>query len=81
MALSKELLLNFIANNFGVDGTDVHEDTPLFSGGMIDSADMVQLIEYVESEGNVEFTPDDLTLDNLDSIGRILRFVADRQAQ
>lgn len=79
MALNKALLLSFIEDNFGVNGTEVHEDTPLFSSGMIDSADMVQLIEFVESEGRVEFTPDDLTLDHLDSIGCILRFVAERQ--
>jgi len=81
MTLSKELLLEFVEEKLGVDAAEVDEDTPLFSSGIIDSASMVDLIVFVESEGNVKFGPDDITLDHLDSIGRILRFVADRHEQ
>ena len=77
MGLSKELLLGFMQEKLGVDTADLDEDTRLFSSGVIDSVGMVQLIVYVESEGDVKFSPDDITLDNLDSIGRILNFVAD----
>lgn len=79
MGLSKELLLGFMQEKLGVDTTDLDEDTRLFSSGVIDSVGMVQLIVFVESEGNVKFSPDDITLDHLDSIGCILRFVAERQ--
>jgi acyl carrier protein len=81
MTLSKQLLLEFVEGKLGVDVADVDEDTPLFSSGRIDSASMVDLIVFVESEGNVKFGPDDITLDHLDSIGNILRFVADSQAR
>jgi acyl carrier protein len=81
MALSKELLLSFMEGKLGVDTTDLDEDSCLFSSGVVDSVGMVQLIALVEAEGNVKFSPDDITLDHLDSIGRILRFVADRQEQ
>ena len=80
MTLSKQLLLKFVEDKLGVDTAEVDADTPLFSSGVIDSASMVDLIVFVESEGNVKFGPDDITLDNLDSIGRILHFVVDRQA-
>ena len=81
MGLSKELVLGFMQEKLGVDTTDLDEDTRLFSSGVIDSVGMVQLIVFVESEGQVKFNPDDITLDHLDSIGCILRFVADRQGQ
>ncbi len=81
MTLSKQLLLEFVEGKLGVDVADVDEDTPLFSSGRIDSASMVDLIVFVESEGNVKFGPDDITLDHLDSIGSILRFVADSHTQ
>ena len=81
MTLSKQLLLKFVEDKLGVDITDVDADTPLFSSGMIDSASMVDLIVFVEAEGNVKFGPDDISLDHLDSIGRILRFVADSQGR
>jgi len=81
MRLSKQLLLEFVEGKLGVDVADVDEDTPLFSSGRIDSASMVDLIVFVESEGIVKFGPDDITLDHLDSIGSILRFVANNHAR
>jgi acyl carrier protein len=79
--LSKELLLNFMEATLAVETASLDEHTELFSSGIIDSAAMVELIEFVESEGNVTFGPDDLTLDHLDSIDRILSFVAGRRDQ
>ncbi len=81
MALSKEGLLAFMEATLGVETASLDEHTELFSSGIIDSAAMVELIEFVESEGNVTFSPDDLTLDHLDSISRILTFVAARCEQ
>jgi acyl carrier protein len=81
MAFGKELLFTFMNDRLGLDVTDVDEDTPLFSSGIIDSAGMADLIVFIESESNVKFEPDDISLDNLDSIGRILGFVGDRRDQ
>lgn len=81
MTFSREHLLTFVGDKLGVDTAEVDESTPLFSSGMIDSASMVDLIVFVESEGNVKFGPEDITLDNLDSIGQILRFVTDKHGQ
>ena len=81
MPLSKQLLLDFVGSSLGVDVADVDEDTPLFSSGRIDSASMVDLIVFVESEGHVKFGPDDISLDHLDSIRSILRFVTDSHAR
>jgi len=81
MALSKDGLLQFMENKLGVDTSQVDADTPLFSSGIIDSTGMVELIVFVESIAEIKFSPDDITLDNLDSIGRILNFVADGHAR
>jgi len=81
MTLNKDGLLQFMEKKLGVDTSQVDADTPLFSSGIIDSTGMVELIVFVESAAQVKFGPDDITLDNLDSIGRILNFVADGHAQ
>jgi acyl carrier protein len=81
MTLSTQRLLTFVADTLGVDTAGVDENTPLFSSGMIDSASMVDLIVFVEAEGHVKFGPDDISLDHLDSIGKILRFVAANQGR
>jgi len=76
MKLGPDPLREFIGENLGVDVGDIEDDTPLFSSGLIDSASLVELIVFVESQGNVKFDPDDVTLDNLDSIAQILTFVS-----
>ena len=81
MALSKEVLLEFVTNNLGIDHGEVAEETPLFSSGLIDSKSMVDLILYIEREADVSFEADDITLEHLDTINRILRFVDSRNGQ
>lgn len=78
MTLTRDSLLLFLERQLGVDTNGVDEDTPLFSSGLIDSAGMVDLIVHVETEAKIRLAPDDVTLDNLDSIGRILRCAAGR---
>ena len=78
MTLTKDLLLQFIDERLGVDTTGLDESTELFSSGIIDSGGMVQLIAFIESEGHLTFRPEEITLDHLDSIDRILKFLANR---
>lgn len=80
MPLNQEGLLQFMESKLGVDTGELDADTPLFSSGIIDSSGMVELIVYVESAADVKFAPDDISLDHLDSIGRILSFVAAQHA-
>jgi acyl carrier protein len=76
MTWGSDPLREFIGENLGVDVSEIEDDTPLFSSGLIDSASLVELIVFVESQGNVKFDPDDVTLDNLDSVAQILTFVS-----
>jgi len=80
MALDTHALLQFLEDHLGVDTAEIDKDTPLFSAGIIDSAGMVDLLVFVESTAAVKFMPDDITLDNLDSLGRILDYVALQRA-
>ena len=76
MKLESGSLREFLDESLGVDVGEIENDSPLFSSGLIDSASLVELIVFVETEGGVKFDPDDVTLDNLDSINQILAFVA-----
>jgi acyl carrier protein len=78
MRIEKDVLLAFFDETLGMDTSGIDEETPLFSSGLIDSAALVEIIVFVESEGNVKFEPDDVSLDHLDSIARILNFVASK---
>ena len=76
MEITSEKLMEFLEHELAVDIADVHENTPLFSTGIVDSFAIISLMTYLETEGGIRIDPDDVNLDNMDSIGRILDFVA-----
>lgn len=73
MSLTTEKLLEYferahiLPDEFG-------PETPLFSDGFLDSASMMALLFYIEEESGITIGADDVTLDNFDSIERILAF-------
>ena len=71
--ITKEKILKFITENGGSIDC-VEDNTPLFSSSLLDSFTMVSLIMVIESEASITIPPEDITLDNLDSIGAILMY-------
>ena len=75
MELSPESLLLYLGERLGVDTEGVGDDTPLFSSNLLDSFNIVELITFVETQAGIRIDPWDVSLENLDSIERILNFV------
>ena len=78
MSLSRETLLDFLSRRQGIDVTDIDEDSPLFSAGLLDSFGMLDLVLLVESQCGFKVQPVDLNLNNFDSVGHILAFADSR---
>ena len=76
MSITKDDLLAVMRDELYLDITSIDSNTPLFSSGLIDSFSLASLILAVEQKARVKFDPLEITLDNLDSIERILRFVS-----
>jgi acyl carrier protein len=74
MPLTFEILVDYVRAKARLD--DVRGDTPLFSTGALDSVSQLDLIMMIESEAGIAVSQADVTLDNLDTIDRILAFVA-----
>jgi acyl carrier protein len=51
------------------------DDTGLFSTALIDSLNVMELVELVEGEIGVEIPPADITLENFDTVNRISKYV------
>ncbi|OGC94625.1 MAG: hypothetical protein A2W25_09375 [candidate division Zixibacteria bacterium RBG_16_53_22] len=51
------------------------DDTELFSSGLIDSLGVMDLISFIEGKVGCGIMPADITLENFDSIARIVQFV------
>jgi acyl carrier protein len=75
MKLSANDLVEYLRDELGVDTDEIDADTPLFSSGVIDSFALVQLITYIEDRCQIRLDAADVSLENLDSINRILAMV------
>ena len=80
MSITKDDLLAVMRDELFLDISGINSETPLFSSGLIDSFSLATLILAVEDKARVKLEPLDITLDNLDSIERILRFVATKKS-
>ena len=78
MTLTQDALLDYLEQKHAVPSASVEASTALFSDGHLDSFSMVDLILFIEENTGISVSPGDVTLDNLDSIDRILRFVGER---
>ena len=79
MALSKPELLEYLEGHARVDVSEIEDGTELFSSGLVDSFAMVDLLQFLEKHTGSRMGPEDINLDNLDSVERILAFAASRQ--
>lgn len=69
----EQALIDFIKDRSGV--SDFDAETPLFSGGLMDSMAVLELATFVQRKTGVAFPASEVTLDNLDSVSRILAYV------
>lgn len=73
MADLRGALRRALATRFGVpDG--LGDDAGLFSGGLIDSLSVMDLVNFVETEIGCRIPPADIALENFDSVERIVRY-------
>jgi acyl carrier protein len=56
--------------------TELNDDTALFSSGLMDSLTVFDLVSFVEALVHHRVPPTAVTLDNFDSISRIVAFIA-----
>ena len=79
MALTKDALLRYFADELQVDTSKIADDeTPLFSSGLVDSFAIVELLLFLEKQTGTPMSPEDITLDHLDTVRQILEFTAAR---
>lgn len=78
MTISRQLLVDQLESQFGLNAAELSDDTLLFSTGLLDSLSVAELLVLLEKQGGFTMEPTEVTLDNLDSIEKILAFVGRR---
>lgn len=74
----KEVVLEYVIEEYVEDEDDVEEmdfDTPLISGGLVDSFSMVSLKRFLENKHNISIPDDQATPEAFDSVNKIVDLV------
>lgn len=77
MALIKDEILEYVKNEYLEDGDDreVTYDTPLISGGIVDSFSMVSLKVFLENKFNIQIPDAKASPEAFDSVDNILNLL------
>ena len=78
MAVTHDALLSYLREKLRVDTTKIGPQTPLVTSDLVDSFGLVELVLFIEKNCRIKMKASEVNLDNLDSIERILAFVASR---
>ncbi|MFA7360341.1 MAG: acyl carrier protein [Candidatus Kapaibacterium sp.] len=76
---AKDVILEYVKNEYLEDGDDreVTFDTPLISGGIVDSFSMVSLKVFLETKYNVSIPDAKATPEAFDSVNNIIALLKD----
>lgn len=80
MAVTRESLVAFFADTFGLEPEELSDDAPIFSQGRLDSFNLVELVAFLERELKKKIGAMEVNLNNLDTLAKILAF-ADSKAR
>jgi acyl carrier protein len=75
MTLSADSLFAYLHERTGLAPGSLTLESPLFTSSLLDSLSLVDLIVFVESQmDGTRIDPDDVAVENFDSVAQILRF-------
>lgn len=73
----KETLRKFILDEFlpGEDPNSLTDETPLITGGVLDSIATIKFASFIEERYEVELPDEALNADNMDTIEKVVSLV------
>jgi acyl carrier protein len=77
MELVSELasrLLKFVQEEVSAGGIPLTGDTDLLLSGAVDSLGVIRITQWLEDETGIEVDPADVTLENFQTVDRMVRY-------
>jgi acyl carrier protein len=71
----KEVIREYVVKEYVEDDTEIGYDTPLISGGIVDSFSMVSLKRFLENKYKISIPDDKATPEAFDSVNKIVKLV------
>ena len=77
----KPTIKKFLLEEFlqGASEDDLDDDTPLMTGGILDSISTTRLVAFLEKEFDVQFAPHEMGADYLDKLDDIAALVVSKK--
>lgn len=75
MSFTSQTVREYLRENVRLDIDAISDDDLLFSNGRIDSFEMASVIVFIEERTGLRLGPADITVDNFDSIARMVALV------
>ena len=76
LAVHQYILHEFLP---GESPEELTDETPLISGGILDSVSTLRLVAFIEDHFDVTVEAHEAGVDNLDSVGLITKLIADKK--
>lgn len=71
---------SFVTTNFYMaDPAALGDEISLLNSGIIDSTGVLEVIQFLEQQFGIHVKDEELLPDNLDSVGKIVRFIERKQ--
>jgi acyl carrier protein len=77
----KEVILDYVIEEYADEDDEVTYDTPLISGGLVDSFSMVSLKRFLEVKYKISIPDEDASPEAFDSVNKIADLVKRFQAK
>jgi len=82
MEMIAQTIQDYILREFlpGEDPSELTDQTPLITGGILDSISTLKLVVFLEERFGVTVEAHEAGVDNLDTVGEITRLISRKQA-
>jgi acyl carrier protein len=70
----------FIRENFIFGEVVLAPETSFVEGGILDSTSVLELVSFLEERFGIAVEPDEINLENMDSLSRVEAYVLRKQA-
>lgn len=77
--IDEKALREFICQISLISKEELDYNKSLLASGIIDSISLLELVSFIESECQIKINPLEMSLENFDSIEKILSFIKKRQ--
>ncbi len=71
----KKIIQEYVVKEYVEDDTEIGYDTPLISGGIVDSFSMVSLKRFLENKYKISIPDDMATPEAFDTVNKIVKLV------